>query len=359
VPAREFSAATRVVPCQGRSQAFLARELRDMGVEKVGLVADRGVEEAGLLDRLLGDLRDVEVVPCGLVDEDPGLSEVETIAERAISHQVEAVVIVGGGSALCAGKAAAMRLRNPAPLLRYAGRDRLPALPAPSVAVPTTAGSGSEVSEVVVLHDPHVPGHVAIRGRGYGPGVALLDGELLATLPRRPMILAALDALSHCYEALWSNGATSFTDALALAAAASIRSSLRGALEGDAAARQALIEASASANLACGNSGLAVVHALSSASAVRLPHGYQNGVLLPHALELNRSAVSEPAAAEMAHLPELYEAIAFVPRFATGELSAEDADTMVAVALENPFMGNNRRPLDEADLRRLMALASA
>jgi alcohol dehydrogenase class IV len=330
-----------------------------MGVEKVGLVADRGVKEAGLLDHLLGEVREVEVVPCGLVDEDPGLSDAEAIAEQAISHGVEAVVIVGGGSALCAGKAAAMRLRNPGPLLRYAGRDRLPALPAPSIAVPTTAGSGSEVSEVVVLHDPNIAGHVAIRGRGCGPSVALLDGELLATLPRRPMILAALDALSHCYEALWANGATSFTDALALAAAASIRSSLPAALDGDAEARQALIEASASANLACGNSGLAVVHALSSASAVRLPHGYQNGVLLPHAVELNRATVSEPAAAEMAHLPELYEAIGFVPRFAAREVSTQDADTMVDVALENPFLGNNRRPLARADLRRLMALASA
>ena len=326
-----------------------------MRVERVGLVADRGVERAGLLDHLLGEVRDVELVPCGLVDEDPGLDDAETIAERAISQGVEAVVIVGGGSALCAGKAAAMRLRNPAPLLQYAGRDRLPVRPAPSIAVPTTAGSGSEVSEVVVLHDPQIAGHVAIRGRGCGPSVALLDGELLATLPRRPMILAALDALSHCYEALWSNGATSFTDALALTAASSIRASLPGALDGDAEARQALIEASAAANLACGNSGLAVVHALTSASAVRLPHGYQNGVLLPHALELNRATVSEPAAAEMAHLPELYEAIGFVPRFAPGELSAEDAGTMVAVALENPFLGNNRRPLAEADLRSLMA----
>jgi alcohol dehydrogenase class IV len=328
-----------------------------MGVEKVGVVADRGVEEAGLLDQVLGDSGEVELVLCGLVDEDPGLAEAESIAELAISHEVEAVVVVGGGSALCAGKAAAIRLRNPGPLHRYAGRDRLPELPAPAIAVPTTAGSGSEVSEALVLHDPDFAGHLVIRGRGYSPRAALLDGELLTTLPRRPMILAALDALSHCYEALWARGATSFSDAFALAAAASIRSSLPRALEGDADARQALIEASAMANLACGNSDLAVVHALSSATAVRLPHGYQNGVLLPHAVELNRDVVSGPAAAEMAHLPELYETIGFAPRFTVQELSAEGVETMVAVALESPLLANNRRPLVDADLRRLMASA--
>ena len=169
--------------------------------------------------------------------------------------------------------------------------------------------------------------------------------------------MAALDALSHCYEALWARGATSFSDAFALAAAAAIRSSLFRALEGDGDARQTLIEASAMANLACGNSDLAVVHALSSATAVRLPHGYQNGVLLPHALELNRAQLTGPAAAEMAHLPTLYEAVGFVPRFGAEELSAGDVETMVAVALESPLLANNRRPLGEDQLRELMARA--
>src|SRR5207237_290205 len=81
------------------------------------------------------------------------------------------------------------------------------------------AGSGSEVSEALVLHDPDFAGHVVIRGRGYGPRVALLDGELLATLPRRPMILAALDALRHRYEAPWARGPARLTHARALAAA--------------------------------------------------------------------------------------------------------------------------------------------
>ena len=128
-----------------------------------------------------------------------------------------------------------------------------------------------------------------IRGRGYEPQVALLDGELLRTLPRQPMIAAALDALSHALESLWARRATRFTGALALAAAAGDpRVRCPAPSSGDVDAMQELIEASAMANLACGNSGLGLVHALSSAPDVHLAHGYQNGVLLPHVAAFNR-----------------------------------------------------------------------
>ena len=164
-----------------------------------------------------------------------------------------------------------MRLRNPAPLDAYEGRDRLPSLPAPTIAIPTTAGSGSEVSTVVVLHDANRAQHLVVRGRGYEPDVALLDGSLLRTLPEPPLVQAALDALSHALEALWAHGATRFTDTLALAAAADIRAALPRAIAREDDAMQTLMEASAMANLACGNAGLGLVHALTSAPDVHLP----------------------------------------------------------------------------------------
>jgi alcohol dehydrogenase class IV len=95
------------------------------------------------------------------------------------------------------------------------------------------------------------------------------------------MTEAALDALSHCYEALWARKATPLTDALALHAARVIRTSLPRALERSESDMQALIVAAAMANLACGNAELGLVHALTSAPGVRLPHGYQNRCCLP------------------------------------------------------------------------------
>jgi alcohol dehydrogenase class IV len=173
------------------------------------------------------------------------------------------------------------------------------------------------------------------------------------------MIDAALDALSHCYESLWSRKATLITDSLALSAARTIRSALPDALEHSESAMQRLIVASAMANLACGNAELGLVHALSSAVGVRLAHGYQNGALLAHAVEFNLPVLDQEAAREVACLSGFYERIGFAPRFAAGEVSAAEAGLMIAAALANPLLANNRRPVAEDDLRRVLVAAGA
>jgi alcohol dehydrogenase class IV len=359
MPDLEFRARTRLVTGLGCVERRLGDELRALDAGTIAVVADRGFADAGLLDAMLAPVSGVDLRVCALIGVDPDLAEAETAARAAEGVGADAVLAVGGGSALCAAKAVAMRLRNPAPLDAYEGRDRLPSLPAPTVAIPTTAGSGSEVSTVVVLHDANRSQHLVVRGRGYEPDVALLDGSLLRTLPEPPLVQAALDALSHALEALWAHGATRFTDTLALAAAADIRAALPRAIAREDDAMQTLMEASAMANLACGNAGLGLVHALTSAPDVHLPHGYQNGVLLPHVAAFNRPALDGPAARALDGLDELYATIGFDARFAPGEVTAADAELMVTAALGNPFRENNRRPADADDLRELMAVAGA
>ena len=215
----EFAAPTRIVAGRGSAARSLADEVRALHVDTVAVVADRGVSECGALAPLLAGMTGVALPVCGLIDEDPDVAECETAAASALANDAQAVLAIGGGSALCAAKAVAIRLRNPPPLAAYEGVGRLVAAPAPSIAVPTTAGSGSEVSNVVVLHDAGRERHLVIRGHGYEPRVALLDGELLRTLPRRPLLDAALDALSHALESLWVRGSSRFTGAYALPAA--------------------------------------------------------------------------------------------------------------------------------------------
>jgi alcohol dehydrogenase class IV len=355
----DFAAPTRIVAGRGCLADRLGDEVARLGVPTVAVIADRGLAEAGVLDGILAHAGEAQAPVCALIGEDPDIDEAEAAAQAAIDRGAEGVLAIGGGSALCAGKAAAMRLTNPGPLADYMGRDRLPALPAPIVAVPTTAGSGSEVSTVVVLHDPHHAQHVVIRGRGYEPDVALLDGDVLRTLPPGPMIAAALDALSHALEALWSTGATRFTDTLAFAAARSIRSALPRSLERDPDAMQELIEASAMANLACGNSELALVHALSSSPFVHLPHGHQNGVLLPHVAAFNAPLLRPDVLREVGELEPFYRRIGAPTAFVDGELSAEEADSMVVAALENPLRANNAVVAGETELRGLLARAGA
>ena len=250
---------------------------------------------------------------------------------------------MGGGSALALSKAVALLLRNQSPITSYAGWDKAPLAPAPSIALPTTAGSGSEVSNALVLHDPEQESIVVIRGQGYEPRVAILDGRLLRTLPAGPLVDAALDALSHAVEALSVRGASMFTDALAGRSRSPACVLPRVLQERSDDDLQTLLEASAMANLACGSSGLGLVHALSSATRLRVPHGRANGVLLPWVAAFNRQALRPQALAEAERVLPFYEQIGFEPAFRPGELDGDAVASVVRVALASPLHLNNSR----------------
>jgi alcohol dehydrogenase class IV len=120
-----------------------------------------------------------------------------------------------------------------------------------------------------------------------------------------------------------------------------------------------LLEASAMANLACGNSGLGLVHALSIATAVRLPHGYQNGVLLPAVAAFNYPFVSPDIQALIDRLAPLYDKIEFRPRFAHDDLDGTMVDAMVDVAFNSPLHINNVRHAGRRDLCEILVRAGA
>jgi alcohol dehydrogenase class IV len=354
-----FSAPTRIVAGLGVA-ATVADELARLGPGPIAVIADRGVAEAGILERIVTLAGPRRIVVAGLVDPDPSISDAEAASASAGAEGCGLVLMIGGGSALGVGKAVAVRLANAAPIEAYEGRDRAPHRPVASLAIPTTAGSGSEVSNALVLHDPGRDRLVVVRGHGYEPDVALLDGELLQTLPHQPMLYAGLDALSHALEALWARGASAITDALAVAASRRIRANLPRALASrDPIDLQRLLEASTMANLACGNAGLALVHALSSATSVRLPHGLQNGVLLPYVAEFNRPVLGPEALTEVEALPGLYAELGFAAQFAPDAVTPDAGDAMVAAALGNPFRDNNRRRSVRGQLRELVLSAGA
>lgn len=359
MPPTRFSAPTRIVAGLG-ILATVADEMTGLGPGPVAVVSDRGLADAGILERVVTIAGAKRLVILDLVDPDPTVDAAVAATSAARAAGCALVLMIGGGSALGLGKAVALGLTNPDSITDYEGRDRAPVLPAPSLAIPTTAGSGSEVSDALVLHDPQRDRLVVVRGHRYQPDVALLDGQLLESLPDRPMLYAGLDALSHALEALWVRGSNSFTDALALAAARQMRATLPRALRTrDPADLQRLMEASAMANLACGNAGLGLVHALSSATSVHLPHGLQNGALLPHVADFNRHVLEPDARAEAEALPSLYEELGVPSRFKSGALPAHAADAMVAAALDNPFRANNRRGTTSWQLRDLVTAAGA
>jgi alcohol dehydrogenase class IV len=149
-----------------------------------------------------------------------------------------------------------------------------------------------------------------------------------------------------------------FTDALAVAAADHVHETLPRVLdERSDDDLQRLLEASAMANLACGSSGLGLVHALSSATRLRVAHGRANGVLLPWVAAFNRESLSPRARAEAERIMPLYEQIGFEPSLRPGELAEEDVASVIRVALASPLHHNNCRQASAGELEEILSSA--
>ena len=159
-----------------------------------------------------------------------------------------------------------------------------------TVAIPTTSGSGSEVTDFAILTHDGIK-HPLVDD-SLQPDVAILDGALLRSLPPKLVADCGFDALSHALEALVATGASIVTDALAKAAFCRIFQDLEGSFRGDVTVRQGIHEASCMAAMAFNGAGLGLCHALahSLGGAFHVPHGRLNGILLPAVLEYNRDA---------------------------------------------------------------------
>jgi alcohol dehydrogenase class IV len=364
----EFSVLTDVVTGVG-SLKQLQRLLDRHGATRVAVTVDAALVENGMLDMVLAHAPELVPVSLATFPPDPAVALVEEAIAQARSAGADSVLAIGGGSSLGAGKAMAIRLTNAERIWAYEGSGKVPVLPAPTIAIPTTAGSGSEVSNALVLHEPGRATDLVVRGRGCEPRGAILDGRLLRGLPERPMLYSGLDALTHAMEALWTEGASFFTESLAIPAATRIVELLPLALEGVASGRnlsgdndevlQELLDASCAANMACGNSGLGLVHALTSAPDVRLPHGLQNGVLLPYVGGFNESTISEAARKLLPEIEGLYARLAFVPSFAAVTSDVVLAESMIKATHGHPFRANNRRTPSDAQLESLLVAAGA
>ncbi|MFI9630909.1 iron-containing alcohol dehydrogenase family protein [Streptomyces sp. NPDC052042] len=363
-----FAVRTEVVTGLG-SLARLDELIATFGHREIAVVADRALDRAGVLARVLDPVAAATVVSRALVDPNPDIEVVEQAAARARAAGARCVLAIGGGSALGVGKAVGIRLTNDQRIDAYEGRDKVGEEPAPTIAVPTTAGSGSEVSNALVLHESGRDNEIVVRGDLCAPRAAVLDAQVLRSLPRSPLVHSALDALSHALEALWARGGSYFTAVTAISAAHSIFARLpvaaAGADDGSNAAGandvdlQELLEASCAANMACGNSGLALVHALSSSPAVRVPHGLQNAVLLPHVARFNAPLLGEEVLALLPRIDALYEDLGLVPSFHAIGHGPVDGARMLDAGARNPFRFNNVRATTDDDLVTLLRQAGA
>jgi alcohol dehydrogenase len=251
----------------------------------------------------------VDTVVFDGAEPDVPLSCIDRCVEAAKGRDIDLVIGLGGGSAIDVAKLAALLLRHPGPLERYYGEGAVPGPTLPVIAVPTTSGTGSEVSPVAVITDPGRHLKVGVSSIELIPRVAICDPDLTLTCPPSVTAFSGVDALAHAVEALtaavrprvWADepgevfqGRNVFTERFAVGAIEAIGRSLERAVAdgSDAAARADMMYGSLLAGLAFGNAGTAAAHALQYpiGASTSTPHGLGVGLLLPYVLGFTRPA---------------------------------------------------------------------
>jgi alcohol dehydrogenase class IV len=268
---------------------------KDLGASRALVVTDKGVNKAGLLTSVTEALERSKIPYFVFddVEENPDSDTIKKGSEFALWEKCDGIVVLGGGSALCAARGIGVVVANGGKIEDYAGLNKAAKPPLSLIAIPTTAGSGAEVSQFIVLKDKENHTKFVAGSPLYFPKVAILDPMLLLTLPFWQTAVSGIDALTHAIEAYLTTLTTPITDALALSAIHEIFNNLRTAAStDDLEAKEACLIGSTMANMACGNARLGLIHAMTNPMEGRfnISHGEAVGILLPYVMEFNLPA---------------------------------------------------------------------
>lgn len=361
---------------------------RRQGAAHVLVVSDQGVGEAGWTGEVLGHLAEAGVSAQlwdGLTPN-PKDHEVAAGCAAYLAGGCDVLVAVGGGSCIDAAKAIAVlatqaNQEGARGIAGYAGVGKVTGPLPPTVMVPTTGGSGSDVSQFCVVTDTARRLKFTIGARALVPDISVTDPRALATVPHDITAYTAIDVLSHAIESYVSLAASFLTDTHALTAIRGACEHLLPALDrpGDLRPREGLARASLQAGLAFSNALLGATHAISHqlGGLTDLPHGLLNAILLPHVMEFN-AAVAAGRLADVAGAMGLRTglmtpheaadaAIQTVRAFAgkaglpttLREIGVEcsQLDRVARGALHDAYIVTNPRPVGEADVRAICQAA--
>ena len=282
------------------SVGSLPNHVRSLAARRALVVTDPGVRSSGIVDRVTGVL-DQASIDCTIYDQvtaDSGSNLICEAVEKLKTDGADVVVGVGGGSALDTAKAVAALATNPGSPLDYVGLHKVKNRPLPTIAIPTTAGTGSEVSVWAVFTDDDRKLKVAIGGVLLYPTVAVCDPELTTELPPALTASTGMDALAHAIECYTNKACQPISAALALSAIELIGNHLRNAvLNGrDRHSRSAMMLASTMAGMAMNSTRLGLAHALAmplGSWSLKIPHSIAIAVTLPLVMEFNCPAAPD------------------------------------------------------------------
>lgn len=279
-------------------------ELATLGAKRPLIITDKGVRSNNLLAPIEAAFESTKTVIGYIFDDVPPDSSLETVRKAAQlyrEHNCDAILAVGGGSVIDTSKATNILVSEGGDdLLKYSGAHNLPKPLKPFFVIPTTSGTGSEVTMVAVVSDNQKNVKMPFASYYLMPHAAILDPRMTQTLPPHLTAMTAMDAMTHAVEAYTCLAANPISDAYATAAVKKVSENLFNVLDNpsDAHGRLELAQASTMAGIAFSNSMVGLIHSLGHAlgAVAHLPHGLCMNLFLPYVLEYNKEVNADKIA---------------------------------------------------------------
>lgn len=383
----EFSAAfPRLLRCGAGASMKLPEILAQAGLSRPFLMSDRYLAESGKLGPLLDVLREAGIEPQLFLDTvpEPDVASIERAVAEISGSDRDCIVAFGGGSPIDSAKAVAVLAVHGGKMADYKAPHIQDAAGLPVIAIPTTAGTGSEATRFTVVTDTERDEKMLCAGLAYLPQAALVDFELTLSKPPRLTADTGIDALTHAIEAFVSRRANPLSDLFAMAAIRAIAPHLRRAwTDGqDREAREQLMLGATFAGIAFSNSSVALVHGMSRpiGAHFHVPHGLSNAMLLPLVTEYSAPAslsryarcaeamgIAEPEEGEQGAVNRMIDELASlnrdleVPDPRAYGILREDWDNMVPLMVEQALASgspaNNPRVPSEDEMSALYSRA--
>lgn len=274
----------------------LGEQSKKLG-KRAFIVTDTIMEKLGYVEKCIKQLnkKSITVSTYNKVDAEPTNIHVLEALSLCKEEKCDFIIGIGGGSCIDAAKAVAVLYTNGGEVEDYVQKDiEIENNPLPLIAIPTTSGTGSEVTSVAVITNKKTDVKMMLKHPSFIPKVAIIDPVLTSSLPPQITAATGIDALCHAIEAYISKVSQPLTDVLALSAIESIMKYLRIAYEDgrNMEAREAMMIASLQAGIAFSNASVTLVHGMSRpvGALFHVPHGISNAILLPTVLEFTKTS---------------------------------------------------------------------
>jgi lactaldehyde reductase len=357
-------------------------EIKKRKFNKALVVTDAMLVKCGVAEKIENVLKDggISYEIDDEVKPNPTIANVHTGLDKLKASGADFIIAVGGGSVIDTAKAVAVIANNPDnyDVVSLEGVDKSKNPPMPIIAVPTTAGTGSETTMDYVITNTEQKRKMACMDSMVVPVVAILDTDIMASLPLKMTAATAMDALTHAVESYLSKGAFDFSEMLSLKAVSLISANFLKVIKNlnDLEARKALTMAQYMAGMSFTNVGLGIVHSMAHplSAFYDVPHGVANALILPYVLKFNSVACedkmvtlakafdhefderygSEAATERCIELINTFNSVAGLPhKLKDINVNEEDIDALAREALNDAATPDNKREVDIEDFKKL------